>query len=103
MDLRHWRRFLVQESKQPRLEAPLVDDFLLPLSLEAVEDRVARAQVAGIDVAAHAQRVLLAQSPLRRRAQPVRQQVAVSLAQHNARTDLPTAKIRTTISSHHAP
>src|SRR5205807_5650691 len=64
MDLRHRRRVLVQETEQPRLERALIDDLLLPLPFEPVKDRIAGPEVARVDMAADAQRILLAQAPL---------------------------------------
>src|SRR5260370_39086066 len=71
----------------------VVDALLLPFALEAVLDRVPCSKVARIDVAPDAQRVLLAQAPLRRRAQAMREEVAVSVAEHDVRDDLLVARV----------
>src|SRR5207245_7898560 len=48
--LRDRRRLIVEQAEQLRLEASLVDDLLLPLTLEAVMNRIATLPIAWADV-----------------------------------------------------
>src|SRR5260370_21956243 len=93
MHLRNRCRLVVEQAQQLRFEVAVVDDFLLPLALEAVLDRVACFEVARIDMTTDAKRVLLAQAALRRRAQPMREEVAVSVAENDVRDDLLVARV----------
>src|SRR5262245_48809767 len=72
---------------------PVIRNLLFPFALEAVVDRVAGLEVAGIDVAADAERVLLPQSPLRRGAQAMREKVPPIMPEHDVRNDLLEARV----------
>src|SRR5260370_27086473 len=93
MRVRNRCRLVGEQAQQLRFEVAVVDGFLLPLALEAVLDRVACFEVARIDMTTDAKRVLLAQAALRRRAQPMREEVAVSVAEDDVRDDLLVARV----------
>src|SRR5260370_19515928 len=88
MHLRNRCRLVVEQAQQLRFEVAVVDDFLLPLALEAVLDRVACFEVARIDMTTDAKRILLAQAALRRRAKAMREEIAVAVAEHDVLDDL---------------
>ncbi len=93
MDLGDRRRLIIQKAEQLRVELAVIRDLLLPFALESVGDGIARQQVARVDVAADAQRVLLAQPPLGGRAQPVCQEVAIAVPENDVRNDLLVARV----------
>src|SRR5260370_26297717 len=72
----------------------VVDDLLFPLAPQSGVDRVGRAgDVLGVDVPADTQRVEVAQAPLARATQPVRQEVAVVVTKDDVGDDLRFGRI----------
>ena len=90
---RNRRGVVVEQAEQRGVEAAFVHDLLLPLALQPIRDRVPAAEIARVDVAADAQRVLLAQPSLGRRPQPVGEEVLVAVVEHDVRDDLLVGRV----------
>src|SRR5205814_5983903 len=84
-----------------RLEGCPVVDLVFPLALEPVADRVASAEIAGVDVAAYPQRVLLAETSFRGGPQAPGQEVAVLVAEDDVWNHLLVAGILLDLRARH--